>query len=310
MSDPRSEIPESQLRQLEQTAVELVRLAGAEIQNALCRPFAVNYKNEPGDDDDDYRNPVSEVDRATEQLVRARLAQTFPQHDIIGEELDERPGRGADFVWAVDPIDGTANFVNGFPLFAASVGLLCRGYPVIGATWCSTSHALQPGVYHAHYGGGLCFEGRAIAPRLDRRLRRHLAAEPCMRPDDRPSVGNDFPWDSRHTGSSAIECAFTAAGLLRLAHLRGPKLWDCAGGIALIQAAGGDVRILAEGAWERFECFEAPVAEGSALADLRYWRGSMILGDAEAVQLFAASGAARPTSQVTPPAGLRTSAGH
>jgi hypothetical protein len=95
---------------------------------------------------------VSEVDRATEILVRARLAERFPQHDIIGEELDERPGRGADFVWAVDPIDGTANFINGFPLFAASIGLLYRGYPLVGAIWCSTSHTLQSGVYHAHCG--------------------------------------------------------------------------------------------------------------------------------------------------------------
>jgi myo-inositol-1(or 4)-monophosphatase len=293
MSDPRSEIPESQRRQFEQVAVELVRLAGAEIQNALSRPFAVDYKNEPGRDDDDYRNPVSEIDRATELLVRARLAQRYPQHDIIGEELDERPGRGADFIWAVDPIDGTANFVNGFPLFAASVGLLYRGYPLIGATWCSTSHALQSGVYHAHHGGGLCFEGHAIAPRLDRRLRRHLAAEPCSRDDDRAHGGADFPWDTRHTGSSAIECAFTAAGLLRIARLRGPKLWDCAGGAALVQAAGGDVRILSEGVWNRFECFEAPVPEGGALADLRYWRGSLLLGDAEAVELFAASDVTR-----------------
>lgn len=291
MSDPRSELPESQLRQLEQTAVELVRLAGAEIQNALYRPFAVSYKDEPGDDRG-WRNPVSEVDRATEMLVRARLAERFPQHDIIGEELDERPGRGADFVWAVDPIDGTSNFVNGFPLFAASVGLLHRGFPVVGATWCSTSHALQSGVYHAHHGGGLCFEGRAIRPRLDRQLRRHLAAEPCEANLD-PTFGHDLPWDTRHTGSTAIECAFTAAGLLRLARLPGPKLWDCAGGVALVRAAGGEVRMLVEGAYRPFDRFEPPVPHGAALADLRYWDGALVLGDPEAVRLYVESPSAR-----------------
>jgi len=291
MSDPRSEVPESQLRQLEQTAVELVRLAGAEIQNALCRPFAVQYKDGPGDDDG-WRNPVSEVDRGTEMLVRARLAERFPQHVIIGEELDEGPGRGAEFVWAVDPIDGTSNFVNGFPLFAASVGLLYRGYPLVGATWCSTSHTLHSGVYHAHHGAGLSFEGRSIAPRLDRQLRRHLAAEPCDPGLDR-TFGRDLPWDTRHTGSSAIECAFTAAGLLRLARLPGPKLWDCAGGLALLNAAGGDVRIRRDGTWQSFECFEAPVPQDAALADLRYWSGELILGDPEAVALYCASDAAQ-----------------
>lgn len=293
MSDPRSELPESLLRQLEHTAVELVRLAGAEIQNALWRPFAVDYKDGPGHDDG-WRNPVSEVDRATEALVRARLAERFPQHDIIGEELDERPGRGADFIWAVDPIDGTSNFVNGFPLFAASVGLLYRGYPVVGATWCSTSHTLQSGVYHAHRGGGLGFEGRAFTPRLDRELRRHLAAEPCES-DGEHTFGHDLPWDTRHTGSSAIECAFTAAGLLRLARLPGPKLWDCAGGVALVQAAGGDVRVRADGVWQPFDCFEPPVSHGATLADLRYWDGALILGDPEAVQLYVDSEARATT---------------
>ena len=291
MGDPRYELPESQLRQLEQTAVELARLAGAEIQNALSQPLAVDYKDGPGDAEG-WRNPVSEVDRATELLVRARLAERYPQHDIIGEELDEGPGRGADFIWAVDPVDGTSNFVNGFPLFAASVGLLYRGYPVVGATWCSTSHALQSGVYHARHGGGLCFEGRPISPRLDRQLRRHLAAEPCEADLD-PTFGPALPWDTRHTGSSAIECAFTAAGLLRLTRLPGPKLWDCAGGVALVRAAGGDVRMLVDGAYQPFECFEPPEPRGSALADLRYWDGALILGDPEAVQLYVDAEAAR-----------------
>jgi len=226
-------------------------------------------------------------------LVRARLAERCPQHDIIGEELDERPGRGADFIWAVDPIDGTSNFVNGFPLFAASVGLLYRGYPVVGATWCSTSHALQSGVYHAHHGGGLCFEGRSIAPRLDRQLRRHLAAEPCDA-GQAPTFDEAMPWDTRHTGSAAIDCAFAAAGLLRLTRLAGPKLWDCAGGIALVNAAGGEARLQVDGAWQPFDCFEPPVlAQGAPLSDLRYWKGSLILGDPEAVQLYVDATSAR-----------------
>jgi myo-inositol-1(or 4)-monophosphatase len=295
MSDPRAEIPVTLLRELEQTAVELARVAGAEIQNALSQPFAVDYKGIP-DGDEGFRNPVSEVDRATEILVRARLATCFPQHDIIGEELDERPGRGADFVWAIDPIDGTSNFINGFPLFAASIGLLYRGYPLVGAVWCSTSHALQSGVYHAHCGphdgppgtSRLSFEGRSIAPRIDRNLRRHLAGEPCAT-RDAPAAIAELPWDPRHTGSAAIECAFTAAGLLRITRLSRPKLWDCAGGLALLQAAGGQAKVARDRCWETFEFFEAPVPQGDALADLRYWCSSLLLGDAEAVAAYAAA---------------------
>jgi myo-inositol-1(or 4)-monophosphatase len=105
-----------------------------------------------------------------------------------------------------------------------------------------------------------------------------------------------MPWDTRHTGSSAIECAFTAAGLLRLSRLQGPNLWDCAGGIALVRAAGGDVRMLTDGVWQPFECFEPPVPQGAALSDLRYWKGSLILGDPEAVQLYADAASVQPRS--------------
>ena len=109
------DIPDVILREIERTAVELAGLAGTEIMAALGRTLEVRYKGVPGDTPT-FRDPVSEVDSEVEVLIRARLADRFPEHDILGEEMDERPGRDHDFVWAVDPIDGTTNFVNGFPL--------------------------------------------------------------------------------------------------------------------------------------------------------------------------------------------------
>ena len=66
---------------------------------------------------------MSEIDRRVEALIRQRLAKHFADHGIIGEELAERPGQDSDFVWVIDPIDGMTDFVNGFPLFAASIGV-------------------------------------------------------------------------------------------------------------------------------------------------------------------------------------------
>ena len=151
-ADPAPPPSEEMLEALESTAVELARHAGAEIQNMLGKVLAVEYK---GDAEAAHalRDPVSEVDRNVELLIRAKLADRFPGHDILGEESEERPGRESDFVWAVDPVDGTTNFVNGFPLFAASIGVLHRHVPVAGAVWCSATHALRPGVYHARAGG-------------------------------------------------------------------------------------------------------------------------------------------------------------
>src|SRR5690606_38051229 len=146
-------------------------------------------------------DPVSEIDRTVETAIRERLAADFPDHAIIGEELDEDPPAGATYVWAVDPVDGTTNFVNGFPLYSASIGVLFEGVPVAGATWCSTSRELCPGVYHAHAGGELYFEGVPVPPlEPNATIRRPLAAAPGGSP------GRTAHWDNRVTGSAAIEC--------------------------------------------------------------------------------------------------------
>ena len=151
------------LDSLEETARELASAAGAEITAALGRSVSVDYKAEQKSEDTAPTDPVSEVDRAVEAMIRERLAERFPEHAILGEERDDHPAPTAEYLWAVDPVDGTTNFVNRFPLFAASIGVLRDGAPIAGAIWCSTSHALRAGVYHAHSGSPLRFEGEPLA---------------------------------------------------------------------------------------------------------------------------------------------------
>lgn len=264
-----------ELAEIERTAVELASLAGARITTALGRTLTVRYKS-GAEDAEEYRDPVSEIDQEVEALIRARVAERFTGHDILGEESEERPGRDHDVVWTVDPIDGTTNFVNGFPLFAASIGVLHRGRAVAGAVWCSTSHALRAGVYHAREGATLRFESEEMTPNLNPAVRRRLAG-----------LGSgldrgDLPWDARKSGSAAIECAFVAAGLLHVARFDRPNVWDVAGGVALVRAAGGAVRVRGEAGWETLASFE-PADKAGADPDLRHWNKPMILGEPEAV---------------------------
>jgi myo-inositol-1(or 4)-monophosphatase len=272
---PEAAIAAGELPEIEQLAVELARLAGAEIVNALGGLLTIRYKT-AATDDELWRDPVSEVDHNVEKLIRARLAERFPAHDVIGEEMDDRPGRDHDVVWAVDPIDGTANFINGFPMFAASIGVLHRGRPVAGALWCSASHALRSGVYHARRGGRLRFDGEDVTPKINPAVRTGLAGLPDIQ-------RSDASWDSRKTGSAAIECALTAAGILRVARFNAPNIWDVAGGLALVQAAGGEVRQRDEDAWRPFERF-VPEATAAGAADLRFWRHPLVIGRPEAVE--------------------------
>lgn len=276
-ADPLEGVSGEMLREIEGLAVELSRLAGAEIVNSLGKLLAVRYKGVE-QQEQRWRDPVSEVDARVEQLIRTRLAEKFPGHDILGEESEERPGRGHDFVWAVDPIDGTTNFINGFPAFAASIGVLHQGAPIAGAVWCASTHALRPGVYHAHRGGPLHFDDEPLRREHNPDIRRRLAGEPNVSQDQL------HPFEVRKTGSAAIECAFVAAGLLRVARFERPNVWDIAGGIALVEAAGGEVRTLDGESWTPFERFAAADADGQA-GDIRNWHQPIILGDKGSVTL-------------------------
>jgi myo-inositol-1(or 4)-monophosphatase len=265
MSDKDNpELPVALLRQFEETAVELARLAGAEIVSALGRTLNIRYKTsaDPGHDLA-WRDPVSEVDHKVESVIRHRLGELFPDHGIIGEEMEDAPAAADCPVWAVDPIDGTTNFINGLPLFAASIGVLHRGRPIVGAVWCSTTHALRSGIYHACSGGPLSFDSAALEVGPNPAVRRRLAGEPNLDHD------HDLIWDVRKTGSAAIECAFVAAGLLEVARFESPNVWDVAGGIALVSAMGGAAYTSSDGEWGRFAGFgDRP----------RSWRQPLIVG--------------------------------
>src|SRR5690606_31928583 len=163
-------------------------------------------------------------------------------------------------------------------------GVLRFGRPVAGAVWCATTHALGPGVYHAHEGGTLHLDGRPVRPERATQVKRALAAAPGG------SSAGTRAWDHRITGSIAIEAAYVAAGVFTSAPFWGPKIWDVAGGVVLIRASGREVWIRHRSGWQPFERFEPPQelpprakqAGEERAPSLRDWRGSIIVGTAEA----------------------------
>ncbi len=247
------------------TLLALARTVGEQIERALPEVRTVQYKKEQRATPTD---PVSEVDRELERFLRREIGQRFPDHTIIGEELGI-DDKGGPFAWVLDPIDGTTNFVNGFPLFASSIGVLEKARPIAGAVWASTSHALRPGVYHVGAEGDLRFDGVRLTRReIDPSNRRFLSG-------DAGATARHPGWDHRWTGSAAIECAMVAAGILHSSRLHGTHIWDVAGGLALVQAAGGHVRARREGGWQRFECFSEDDASAKALYA---WSEDLLIG--------------------------------
>jgi inositol-phosphate phosphatase/L-galactose 1-phosphate phosphatase/histidinol-phosphatase len=104
-------------------ATELADAAGAAIRPYFRQNLAV--------DDKPDLSPVTVADRAAERAMRDLIAQRFPEHGIIGEEFG-REGAEAEFVWVLDPIDGTKSFISGVPLFGTLIALAKRGRPVLG----------------------------------------------------------------------------------------------------------------------------------------------------------------------------------
>ncbi len=276
---PRSQLPLTDpalLADLEATARELAAAAGSGITAALGRSVRVDYKTEGKSEAAAPTDPVSEVDRAVETMIRERLAERFPGHAVLGEEHDDAPLPDAEYLWAIDPVDGTTNFVNRYPLFAASVGVLREGVPVAGAIWCSASHGLGPGVYHARAGGPLSFEGEPVEAVENEGVRRSLSAVPGGAP------GRAANWDNRVTGSAAIECAYVAAGVFTTAQFWGVRAWDLAAGIVLVGAAGREALIREGSEWRPFERFTPPdrVREDRA-PTLRDWSRPVLVGTSE-----------------------------
>ena len=102
--------------------------AAAAAAAAVVRPL---FRNVPATELKSDHSPVTVADREAERAMRALLAQRFPDHGILGEELGET-NPGARLRWVLDPIDGTRAFITGRPLFGTLIGLLDRGRPVLG----------------------------------------------------------------------------------------------------------------------------------------------------------------------------------
>jgi inositol-phosphate phosphatase/L-galactose 1-phosphate phosphatase/histidinol-phosphatase len=104
-------------------ASDLADAAGAAIRPCFRRPLTV--------DDKPDLSPVTAADRAAELAMRRLIAARFPEHGIIGEEFG-REREEAEFVWVLDPIDGTKSFISGVPLFGTLIALTHRGRPILG----------------------------------------------------------------------------------------------------------------------------------------------------------------------------------
>lgn len=184
---------------------------------------------------------VTRADQWADQTLREAIAQAFPTHGVLSEEV-EHIFPDTDWCWIIDPIDGTTNFTRGIPLWAISLGLLYRGTPVFGYVYLPT---LQHGFYGYCYGSsGL--EGPTGAF-LNHQPIHTSAADPssnqffnlCARSTAVLQDSDPFPAKLRMLGVASYNVLTVAMGAALGGVEATPKIWDIAAVWAIVRAAGG-----------------------------------------------------------------------
>jgi myo-inositol-1(or 4)-monophosphatase len=225
------------LAEIERYATGLAWQAGAMLSDYFNHPLCVRYKGKhPGDD------PVTEADREVEAFLVREIHGTFPEHNIVGEEETNTDDRNSPLTWVIDPLDGTTNFLNGLPLYACSIALLCHGKPVIGSVFLPWPNQHRGRVLHARSGGGAWENDQpltvsdATTPQAGRVMVLSGLDSTGLKPTG--TLARQMG-EKRSVGSIAYELALVATGRYQYAFFGSPRIWDIAAGVVLVKEAGG-----------------------------------------------------------------------
>lgn len=228
------------LSQLDAFLVELNRAAAGVTLPLFRAGHGLENKNAPGAAGG--YDPVTEADKGAERAIRALISSRYPDHGVIGEEYGEdRPG--AEFVWVLDPVDGTRSFIAGLPLWCTLIGLRFQGRPVLG----SICQPYLDELYIGHAGGSRLVSRGAARP---------LKVRPCplltqavlgtTDPDGCFNGAELGAWRQvraaarvTRMGLDAYGYAMVAAGTIDLVVEAGLKSWDIEAAVPVIRGAGG-----------------------------------------------------------------------
>ncbi len=221
------------------TAVKAARRAGSIINRASLdlERLPVTRKGP--------RDLVTEVDRAAENAIIEILHSAYPDHAVLAEESGEHGSTGpdAEYQWIIDPLDGTTNFVHGFPDYAVSIALAQRGVITQAVVFDPTRNEL----FTATRGAGAFLNDRRIRVSPRRRLSEALVGASFRSSDDQElrrwaHIFSEMSLacaGTRRIGSAVLDLAWLAAGRLDACYGAGLKPWDLAAGSLLVLEAGG-----------------------------------------------------------------------
>lgn len=188
---------------------------------------------------------VTEADRESELCIRAILEAEFPDHGLLGEEGGLQASASDEFLWAIDPLDGTTNYTHSYPMVAVSIGLLYRGTPIIGVVYNPILNEL----FQAARQQGATLNGVPLhVSKVDSLNRALLATGFAYDRQRNPDTNyaefchiTHISQGVRRAGAAALDLAYVAAGRIDGYWEHGIKIWDMAAGVVIVEEAGGTV---------------------------------------------------------------------
>ncbi len=219
-------------------AIKAARAAGAIINRAALDVEAVRVSQKQLNDF------VTEVDVASERAIIETLLTAYPQHGILAEESGREHGsKTSEFVWIIDPLDGTTNFIHGFPVYCISIALSVRGKIEQAVIYDPTRNDL----FTATKGRGAFLNERRIRVSKRTRMAECLISTGFpFRPGDNfqnylALMGDVMQRAAgvRRPGAAALDLAYVAAGFTDAFFETGLSIWDVAAGSLLVTEAGG-----------------------------------------------------------------------
>ena len=228
-------------------AIGIARESGRLLRDRLGTHLEVTHKG--------IINLVTDVDLASERLIREAIATHYPRHQILAEEggLAEN---SSDYRWIVDPLDGTTNFAHGFPIFAVSIALEYRGEMILGVVYDPTRDEM----FAAERGAGAALNNRPIRVSAATELSASLLCTGFPYDIRTSRLTNLDHWSNfalaaralRRTGAAAIDLCYVACGRFDGFWELTLSPWDTAAGALIAAEAGGRLTDLAGGPFSAY----------------------------------------------------------
>jgi len=217
--------------------IEISKRAGSIIKEGFGTTFKIEYKTNES-------NLVTEIDKASEELIINFIKEKYPSHSILAEEGGDLR-KNSEYLWVVDPLDGTTNFAHGLPIFSVSIGVQKNGETIAGVVY----DVMRDLVFSAEKGSGAFTNSEQIKVSIVNKLEHSLLvtgfpydiAENPEGAFERFTILTKKSRGMRRLGSAAIDFCYLASGVFDgfwEVHLHP---WDICAGKLIAEEAGGIV---------------------------------------------------------------------